>query len=140
MKIFVVGSLNMDLVIKAPFMPENGMTIGGEGFMTNPGGKNLNVAQYIRGIRKGGKYRITFSVKADMRDSANGGIFIQFNDGSNVSWPRPEIKQSIPWTTYTMTFVARRSSDEKSSCYIRLYNYLCKATVWFDGIRVEAVE
>lgn len=108
--------------------------------MTNPGGKNLNVSQYIRGIRKGGKYRITFSVKADMRDSANGGIFIQFNDGSNFSWPRPEIKQSIPWTTYTMTFVARRSSDEKSSCYIRLYNYLCKATVWFDGIRVEAVE
>lgn len=28
MKIFVVGSLNMDLVIKAPFMPENGMTSG----------------------------------------------------------------------------------------------------------------
>ena len=42
MKIFVVGSLNMDLVIKAPFMPENGMTIGGEGFMTNPGGKGAN--------------------------------------------------------------------------------------------------
>lgn len=46
-KIFVAGSLNMDLVIKAPFMPENGMTIGGEGFMTNPGGKGANQAAAI---------------------------------------------------------------------------------------------
>ncbi len=44
MKIFVVGSLNMDLVIKAPFMPNNGVTISGEGFMTNPGGKGANQA------------------------------------------------------------------------------------------------
>ena len=30
MKIYIVGSLNMDLVIKAPFMPENGVTISGK--------------------------------------------------------------------------------------------------------------
>lgn len=47
MKIYVAGSLNMDLVIKAPFMPENGMTISGEGFMTNPGGKGANQAVAI---------------------------------------------------------------------------------------------
>ena len=47
MKIYVAGSLNMDLVIKAPFMPENGMTISGEGFMTNPGGKGANQAAAI---------------------------------------------------------------------------------------------
>lgn len=47
MKIFVVGSLNMDLVIKAPYMPENGVTISGEGFMTNPGGKGANQAAAI---------------------------------------------------------------------------------------------
>ena len=44
MKIFVVGSINMDLVIRAPFMPENGMTISGSDFMTNPGGKGANQA------------------------------------------------------------------------------------------------
>ena len=44
MKIFIVGSINMDLVINAPFMPENGMTITGSGFMTNPGGKGANQA------------------------------------------------------------------------------------------------
>lgn len=47
MKIFIVGSLNMDLVIRAPFMPENGMTISGEGFMTNPGGKGANQAAAV---------------------------------------------------------------------------------------------
>lgn len=44
MKIYVVGSLNMDLVIRAPYMPDNGVTISGEGFMTNPGGKGANQA------------------------------------------------------------------------------------------------
>lgn len=44
MKIFVAGSLNMDLVIKSSFMPENGMTVSGSDFMTNPGGKGANQA------------------------------------------------------------------------------------------------
>ena len=47
MKIFVVGSLNMDLVIRAPYMPENGVTMQGEGFMANPGGKGANQATAI---------------------------------------------------------------------------------------------
>lgn len=47
MKIFVIGSLNMDLVIRAPYMPENGVTISGEGFMTNPGGKGANQAAAV---------------------------------------------------------------------------------------------
>ncbi|MBQ9481154.1 MAG: ribokinase [Clostridia bacterium] len=47
MKVFVVGSLNMDLVVRAPYMPENGVTISGEGFMTNPGGKGANQAAAV---------------------------------------------------------------------------------------------
>lgn len=47
MKIFVVGSLNMDLVIRAPYMPANGETMSGEGFMTNPGGKGANQATAV---------------------------------------------------------------------------------------------
>ena len=39
MRIYIVGSLNMDLVIRAPRVPEGGETISGEGFMTNPGGR-----------------------------------------------------------------------------------------------------
>ena len=44
MKIYVVGSLNMDLVINAPFMPKSGMTVTGSGFMANAGGKGANQA------------------------------------------------------------------------------------------------
>lgn len=47
MKIFVVGSLNMDLVINSPYMPENGVTLHGSGFMTNPGGKGANQAAAV---------------------------------------------------------------------------------------------
>lgn len=43
-KIFVVGSLNMDLVIRVAKMPRAGETITGEGFMTNSGGKGANQA------------------------------------------------------------------------------------------------
>ena len=44
MRIYMVGSLNMDLVIRAPRIPEGGETLTGEGFMTNPGGKGANQA------------------------------------------------------------------------------------------------
>lgn len=44
MKIYVVGSLNMDLTIRAPYAPQKGETVRGEGFMVTPGGKGANQA------------------------------------------------------------------------------------------------
>lgn len=43
-RIFIVGSLNYDLVINAPYMPHGGETIKGSDFMTNAGGKGANQA------------------------------------------------------------------------------------------------
>lgn len=43
-KIFLLGSLNMDLVIRSPYMPASGETLTGNGFMTNEGGKGANQA------------------------------------------------------------------------------------------------
>lgn len=43
-KIFVVGSLNSDLVIHAPYMPVGGETLMGSNFATNNGGKGANQA------------------------------------------------------------------------------------------------
>ncbi len=43
-KIFVVGSLNSDLVIHAPYMPVGGETLMGSSFATNNGGKGANQA------------------------------------------------------------------------------------------------
>lgn len=51
-KIYVVGSINMDLVIHTDVMPEAGMTLAGNGFMTNPGGKGAN--QAVAAARCGG--------------------------------------------------------------------------------------
>lgn len=44
MKVFVVGSLNMDLTIRAPYAPKKGETVIGEGFFVTPGGKGANQA------------------------------------------------------------------------------------------------
>ncbi len=43
-KVIVTGSLNMDLVINAPYCPRGGETLTGSGFMTNGGGKGANQA------------------------------------------------------------------------------------------------
>ena len=51
--IYVVGSINTDLVIKAPYMPVRGETLTGEGFFTAHGGKGAN--QAVAAARLGGK-------------------------------------------------------------------------------------
>lgn len=43
-KVFVLGSINCDLVIRASKLPQTGETISGEGFLINPGGKGANQA------------------------------------------------------------------------------------------------
>ena len=52
-KIYVVGSINTDLVIKAPYMPVIGETLAGEGFFTARGGKGAN--QAVAAARLGGR-------------------------------------------------------------------------------------
>ena len=51
-KIFVVGSINTDLVITAPYMPQKGETLTGGGFFTARGGKGAN--QAVAAARLGG--------------------------------------------------------------------------------------
>jgi len=43
-RIYILGSLNMDLVIRSPYMPAAGETISGSDFTMNPGGKGANQA------------------------------------------------------------------------------------------------
>ncbi|NMM55524.1 ribokinase [Paenibacillus aquistagni] len=43
-KLIVFGSLNMDITIEADMLPQQGETIAGRNFMTNPGGKGGNQA------------------------------------------------------------------------------------------------
>ena len=62
-KIYVLGSLNMDLVINAPYMPVSGETLTGSGFMTAGGGKGANQAAAVG--RLGGAVKMCGSVGAD---------------------------------------------------------------------------
>lgn len=55
-RIFVVGSLNMDLCIESPYMPKAGETITSSGFMTNGGGKGAN--QTVAAAKLGGMVRM----------------------------------------------------------------------------------
>ena len=45
--LLVVGSINMDLVVRSPHIPEPGETVLGKGFTTAPGGKGANQAVAI---------------------------------------------------------------------------------------------
>jgi ribokinase len=61
--VLVVGSLNMDLVVRAPRIPGPGETILGGGFQTIPGGKGAN--QAVAAARLGAKVTMVGSVGAD---------------------------------------------------------------------------
>jgi ribokinase len=61
--IVVVGSVNMDLVIRAPRMPSPGETIAGSGFRTIPGGKGAN--QAVAAVRSGAQVHLIGSVGGD---------------------------------------------------------------------------
>ncbi len=52
-KIFVVGSINTDLVISTPYMPKARETLMGSGFFTARGGKGANLA--VAAARLGGE-------------------------------------------------------------------------------------
>ncbi|NIM05090.1 MAG: ribokinase [Armatimonadetes bacterium] len=62
-KILVVGSINMDLVVRAQRFPVAGETLRGEGFKVVPGGKGSN--QAVAASRLGGSVKMVGRVGAD---------------------------------------------------------------------------
>jgi ribokinase len=62
-QVTVVGSLNMDLVIRSPHIPQSGETIIGSDFQTIPGGKGAN--QAVAAARLGAKVNMVGRVGKD---------------------------------------------------------------------------
>ena len=61
--IYISGSLNMDLCIETPYVPQAGETITGKGFITNGGGKGAN--QATAAAKLGGKIAMCGAVGND---------------------------------------------------------------------------
>ena len=62
-RLTIVGSLNMDLVIRSPRIPQPGETIIGSDFQTVPGGKGAN--QAVAAARQGGQVTMVGRVGED---------------------------------------------------------------------------
>jgi ribokinase len=62
-RVTIVGSLNMDLVIRSPHIPQPGETIIGRDFQTIPGGKGAN--QAVAASRLGGQVNMVGRVGSD---------------------------------------------------------------------------
>lgn len=61
--VVVIGSLNMDLVVRAPRLPKGGETLAGHAFATAPGGKGAN--QAVAAARLGAQVAMIGCVGAD---------------------------------------------------------------------------
>jgi ribokinase len=63
MNIIVVGSINMDIVMKVPRLPQKGETLMAEDYMTVPGGKGAN--QAVAAARLGSKVTMVGALGGD---------------------------------------------------------------------------
>ena len=61
--IYVLGSINMDMVANVPYMPKSGETLSADKFYTNPGGKGANQAVAI--AKLGGEVKMIGKVGND---------------------------------------------------------------------------
>lgn len=63
-RIVIIGSTNMDMVVKAPHIPAPGETVLGGAFLMNPGGKGANQAVAV--ARLGGKANFISKIGTDI--------------------------------------------------------------------------
>src|SRR5688500_13118692 len=83
-KVVVIGSLNMDLVTRAPRLPRGGETLIGQSFATVSGGKGAN--QAVAAARLGAQVSMVGCVGSDAYGEAlRGALFAEQIDCQAVS-------------------------------------------------------
>ena len=80
--ILVVGSLNMDLVLRVARLPRPGETVLGEAYETHPGGKGAN--QAVAAARLGGRVRMLGRIGEDGFGRTLKASLAQ--EGVDVTW------------------------------------------------------
>ena len=89
-KIVVIGSLNMDVVVETPAMPQKGETITGKGVSLLPGGKGANQAAAIGKL--GGQVTM---VGAAGKDSSGEALISSLQE-ARVNTSGIEVLEDIP--------------------------------------------
>lgn len=79
-KIYVIGSINTDLVINTPYMPKAGETLTGSGFFTARGGKGAN--QAVAAAKLGGNVVMCACVGND--DFGAAAVYALQSEGVDV--------------------------------------------------------
>lgn len=103
-KIVVFGSINIDLSINVSYMPEQGETIKGSGFMISPGGKGAN--QAVAASRLGGDVHLIGS----LGDDDFGHRMLLSLKKENVKTTFVEITENIPSAT---AIIIRNDGDNR---------------------------
>lgn len=97
--VFVIGSINTDLVITAPYMPASGETLTGSGFFTAHGGKGAN--QAVAAARLGGKVVMCACVGDD--DFGKSAVEALQKDGVDTTHIR--VHKGVPSGTAVIVVV-----------------------------------
>ena len=97
--IYVIGSINTDLVINAPYMPQSGETLTGDGFFTAHGGKGAN--QAVAAARLGGNVVMCGCVGDD--GFGKSALKALQDDGVNTSYIR--VVENTPTGTAVIVVV-----------------------------------
>ena len=85
----VVGSINMDLVVRSPRLPAAGETVIGAAFQQHPGGKGAN--QAVAAARLGAEVSFVSAVG----DDANGGLMLDALASEQVSLEYVETRNGL---------------------------------------------
>ena len=135
--IVVVGSLNMDLVVRTPRHPQIGETILGSGFQTFPGGKGAN--QAVAAARLGGRVRMIGRVGADAFGEALMAAASQ--DGVDTSWIRRDPQAPSGVALITVDDAGRNTIVVASGANMRLTpEDVSAAESAFDGAGVLLIQ
>jgi ribokinase len=89
-RVTVIGSMNMDLVARAPRLPRVGETLTGRGFALNPGGKGAN--QAVAAARLGAQVAMIGRVGSD----ANGDALVRALQAEGIDCSAVTTSTSAP--------------------------------------------